>query len=659
MSTFRNQAASAVLSVATVVSLMGGLAPVAYGQSTADLQAQINSLLATIAALQSQIAGQSAGSASSFTFTRDLTVGSTGDDVMALQRFLNANGAMVAGGSGAGSPGRETSYFGGLTKAAVAQWQGAHGITPAVGYFGPKTRAAVNATGAVVVPPVGSNFPAGCTSAAGYSPTTGLPCSTVVGPTPTSILGCNATGEGSMVISLAASPAANPNAYAGIQVPVYGIDVTAVNSDITVDRVNLRLQVTNGSTTYKPSSFITNITAWDGTNRLVSVPVNDSTINTDSSYNYSVSVGGINFKVLKGVKKTLTFSIDTIGQIDNNRTVTIFENDSNAMRAHDCGNLSIYDGSLTTSFSRAHTFKSGGASTLTLSTASDNPSVARNIYLDGSSGATDVELLRFVANAQTADATLLTLDVSSSNTSVEPSVYKLYDSAGTLLASASSTAHAFAFTQINSSVTANTYKTFVIKGDFPATGNGMLASVAIPTTVSSGLFRKADGTTAAPTISSAIKSSGVYAYREAAILTFVSGAATKNVATYTSTGGSITSSSVDGTLTFKVMAKGGTLTLPTGAMFTIDVVSGTAATIATIASASISAQVDKTTNIADGDTATITLSARQLASAAGISGSGGENLHYVLSRFLWTVGGTTTDQTYGLTLFKTPDTFLP
>lgn len=461
-----------------------------------------------------------------------------------------------------------------------------------------------------------------------------------------------------MVITLASTPANNPNAFEGSNIPVYGIDVKAINSDITVDRVNLQLAVTNGSTTYKPSSFLTAIHVWDGTTKLVSFPVNDASLNTDSAYVYSVSIGGINFKVPKDQKKTLTFSVDTVAQTDNNRTLSIQEYGSNSMRAHDCANLSIYDASLNSAtYQRQHTFKAGGASTLTLSASSDNLK-ARNIYIDGSSGATDVELLRFVANAQTADATLLTLEASTSNTSVEPSVYKLYDSSGTLLASVSSTAHQATFTNINTLVPVNTYKTFVIKGDFPATGNGMLASVGMAGSGNS-LFRKADGTTAAPTVSSAINSNGVYAYREAAIITFVSGTATKNAAQLTSTGAVTVSSSVDGTLTFKVQAKGGTLTLPTNSMFTINVVSGSAATIATIAGGSGAVNNDKTVNVADGDTVTVTLSARQLSSAAGISGSGGEYVHYLLSGFLWTVGGTTTYQTWGLDTFKTPDVFLP
>lgn len=76
-------------------------------------------------------------------FTRDLELGMTHEDVRALQKFLNTHNARVAA-SGVGSPGNETNYFGALTKAAVAKYQAANGITPAAGYFGPKTRAFVN-----------------------------------------------------------------------------------------------------------------------------------------------------------------------------------------------------------------------------------------------------------------------------------------------------------------------------------------------------------------------------------------------------------------------------------------------------------------------------------------------------------------------------------
>lgn len=76
-------------------------------------------------------------------FVRDLFVGASGDDVKALQVFLNTHGFMIAA-SGAGSKGMETMTFGALTKAALAKFQAAHGIS-AIGRMGPMTRAAIAA----------------------------------------------------------------------------------------------------------------------------------------------------------------------------------------------------------------------------------------------------------------------------------------------------------------------------------------------------------------------------------------------------------------------------------------------------------------------------------------------------------------------------------
>ena len=78
-----------------------------------------------------------------YTFTRNLTISSTGEDVRQLQVFLNNNGYTVAN-TGTGSPGFESAYFGELTRAALARYQAANGISPAVGYFGPITRAHIN-----------------------------------------------------------------------------------------------------------------------------------------------------------------------------------------------------------------------------------------------------------------------------------------------------------------------------------------------------------------------------------------------------------------------------------------------------------------------------------------------------------------------------------
>ena len=102
-----------------------------------ELQAQIAQLIALIAQLQS--GGTTGGTVACYAYTKNLTLGSKGDDVKALQQYLNANGFAVAA-TGAGSPGSETTYFGNLTKTALASFQAAKGINPPAGYFGPITR---------------------------------------------------------------------------------------------------------------------------------------------------------------------------------------------------------------------------------------------------------------------------------------------------------------------------------------------------------------------------------------------------------------------------------------------------------------------------------------------------------------------------------------
>lgn len=111
-----------------------------------ELQAQIASLLAQITALQTQLSGQVAAPAA-FNFTTDLTVGSKGDAVTSLQSFLESK-AMLTMPAGVAK-----GYFGNLTKAALAAYQASVGITPSVGYFGPKTRAYVNSLAVAPVTP--------------------------------------------------------------------------------------------------------------------------------------------------------------------------------------------------------------------------------------------------------------------------------------------------------------------------------------------------------------------------------------------------------------------------------------------------------------------------------------------------------------------------
>lgn len=123
----------------------GGGAQIFGSGPTAPGYVNTNPTGTSSAALSLVPTSSAAVSTAAFVFTRDVSLGSTGADVWQLQLFLNAKGFPVAS-SGPGSPGNETTYFGLATQAALAKFQAASGITPAAGYFGPKTRAFMTGT---------------------------------------------------------------------------------------------------------------------------------------------------------------------------------------------------------------------------------------------------------------------------------------------------------------------------------------------------------------------------------------------------------------------------------------------------------------------------------------------------------------------------------
>lgn len=117
--------------------------------AVATREAQIASIMSAIAALQAQINVMLQGGASvgqNASITANLSEGSQGPSVIALQQFLNTHGFAVAA-SGPGSPGNETEMFGSLTLQAVQKFQEQYGIAspgvPGYGHAGPKTRAKI------------------------------------------------------------------------------------------------------------------------------------------------------------------------------------------------------------------------------------------------------------------------------------------------------------------------------------------------------------------------------------------------------------------------------------------------------------------------------------------------------------------------------------
>ncbi len=151
-----------------------------------------------------------AGSSVYGIFTRDLTLGSKGDDVTALQQILFDKHYLRSA---------PTGYFGAMTKAALAGLQKDSGIAPATGYFGTKTRA-------MVISLVPSSDP----SSTSATPAMQTPSNTQ--PALKVTLSAENPVAGALISN---------GANASARVPVLGIDLAAgTESDVTISELRFR-----------------------------------------------------------------------------------------------------------------------------------------------------------------------------------------------------------------------------------------------------------------------------------------------------------------------------------------------------------------------------------------------------------------------------------
>src|SRR3989344_8478947 len=260
-----------ILGVAmTLTFVVGGAITPAQAATVDELTAQINSLLATIAALQSQLSSMHGGGVSGgFVFTKDLKQGDSNADVKQLQMVLNQNAATRVAASGAGSPGSESMYFGALTRAAVVKFQLSKGV-PGTGYVGPLTRNALNSMGGTTTPP-----PTGGTT----PPPTG-------GVTPP-------TGGG-LSVSSCTQPAAGLAPDNAARIPFTRIVLTAGSSDVVVNSINVE------RTGLAADSAFAGVVLLDENGSQIGIA---KTLNS----NHQASVGEA-FTVKAGTSRTLTIA---------------------------------------------------------------------------------------------------------------------------------------------------------------------------------------------------------------------------------------------------------------------------------------------------------------------------------------------------------------
>jgi len=521
---------------------LGAFVPMAGAVTIAELQAQINALMAQLAVLQGSTVP--AGT----TFTQNLTVGSRGAEVIALQQVLVSQGHLVM------PAGVAMGYFGSLTKAAVAKWQAANGVAPAVGYWGPISRAKYASVAGPVVP---------------GTPTT--PGITTPGV------------EGTLTASENASPASGTKVYeGGSKVGVLGIKVEADVSDLKVERVKLKLDADTAdasSSTNSDQQFYTKIAdkiyVMDGSTVLASMVLDATTVVKEGTA-YYITITGFSVVVPKDTSKVLTIAVDPKTSWDS-----AYDDDSwtvsvpvDGVRAVDGASINQYSPS--TLF--ANNFTSAAdvvdSASMTVSLASNSPSTSQVIANQGSSDNEYDELtlavFNFAAGKDNVKITDLIVDLvrgNSNNVATATTAY-IYDGS-TLVGSAtvagtSVTASSATFSSIDWIVPADTTKALTFKVDIDSAAllaDTYAADIGITTTDgtrvvaenSAGSAVTETGTAQGKTIwlrkvgpevtlvSKSIATSGVPQGAPAALLT--------------------STSTITATFNIKIKAVGGTLTL--------------------------------------------------------------------------------------------------
>ncbi len=408
--------------------------------------------------------------------TPTVKVGSTGANVMCVQTIVGA----TADGS-----------FGPMTKAAVMAWQAGHSLV-ADGVVGPMTAAKMNAS------PVGGTFPAGCSSASGYSTTTGMPCTggsnlpagctSTAGFSPTTGMSCSGGstptstgpltgGAGDATITDTSTDVETTVNEGTSDTKVLGFKVEADGGDIALTNVKVSM-IADGasSSSYRLNHYISGVSVWMGSTKVGSADVDEFT-KTGNLYTKSISLD--NATVREGSSKKATFYV-TVDALDNIDTT-----DFNGTWSMSASNVRFQDSTgvvLTSSFGGTSTdledldgtdegennfdfqsLASSGDVKVVVSKDSSSPD-AQNVVGDDSSSTKNVLLLAFKVKATGSDVTFDTLNITTALSGVSGDVRT--DIASELqLKNGSDTLATFDGADLDGTETFNLDDTFTISAD--------------------------------------------------------------------------------------------------------------------------------------------------------------------------------------------------
>jgi hypothetical protein len=485
-----------------LVAMTVAVAPAAHADTTTTTTtSSTTSLQAQIASLQAQLAASQGTSMAATTFTRSLTIGSKGSDVTALQTWLIGKGFSIAAGA--------TGYFGAQTKAALAAYQAANGISPAVGYFGPITMKAVNAAAGGTTTTTTTTTVSGCAAGAAFSSTTGQACGTTTTTTGGSLTG----GEGS-INNFQTVGASNVTLGTGATAQVYGFQFVAGGSDLNISRIYFAMvNPATGAGTTRPWNVFQTATLRDGNGNTVATidASNQSNYSQDGTNSVGNQVYRINFenvnKVVKmGATQQYFLTLSTAGAFASGNVTTNPATsfsvglDSQGLRATDAMGIQQYSPSeaITTGINGGSlvSLNTNASGSVTLSTGSDNPQTT-TLMANQNTATQGVVLNTFtLQNTGTASVEVYTLPVtvasSLATTSNIVQDLKLYQGS-TLLDTESPVSGVtgtvtLTFKNINFTIPAGTTSSFRLVADIQPVGgsnpatSGSTVTVTVPGT---------------------------------------------------------------------------------------------------------------------------------------------------------------------------------
>jgi len=271
-----------------VLTVFAGVAVQSAGAQSMSLCQTVDALVLAGVIAPDKVAAAKAAAGCTTTavasFTRSLTLGSTGADVTTLQSWLISQGYQIPAGA--------TGYFGAQTQAAVKAYQINKSITPAVGYFGPLTMAAVNAQN--VVAPV------------------------IVTPTPVTPAASSALEgtDGSISDVNLLSTYSNEEVGDGqSNVKVAGFEVEASNDgDIQLKSIKLNFDPTGNTGSDHMDDYIDGVSVYVGSTKVGSADVSDFTEGSTGIFTKTITLDNAIVLADKTVK--VYVAIDSVNNLD-------------------------------------------------------------------------------------------------------------------------------------------------------------------------------------------------------------------------------------------------------------------------------------------------------------------------------------------------------